>query len=212
MSNPGFLKESEFLESFTMRGIILVLLSLYAATSYADTPWYVGGGVGLTKLSQDLDIPNSTGIYFDDNGNSIQLFVGFEIDSRWAVEGGYIDFGDSKDTGSIIFPPIPSTLKFEADGWYVNAQYHIPVGEVGSFDLLGGWILGDSKTSNWNPNIPDSTNSEDHNDSGMMIGVAFTMKTTDTIYVRGTATYYNLDYDGVIDKPYRLGLDLIYDF
>jgi hypothetical protein len=215
MSNPGFLKESRFLESFTMRGIILVLLSLYAATSYADTPWYVGGGVGLTKLSQDnyptlLDGSPANTMDFDDNGNSIQLFAGFEIDSRWAVEGGYIDFGDAKDSGVSNLPipvTIPTNIKFEADGWYVNAQYHIPVGEVGSFDLLGGWILGDSKTKS---SILGT--SETHNDSGMMIGVAFTMKTTDTIYLRGTATYYNLDYDGVIDKPYRLGLDLIYDF
>jgi hypothetical protein len=195
-----------------MRGIILVVLSLFAATSFADTPWYVGGGLGLTKISQDKPRPNTTGLDFDDNDGGIQLFAGYELDSRWAVEAGYIDFGDADDKGTIIFPPIPTALKFEADGWYLNAQYRIPVGNVGSFDLLGGWILGDSKTSAWNPDIPNSSISATHTDSGMMIGVGFTMKTTDTLYLRGTATYYNLDYDGVIDKPYRLGLDLIYDF
>ena len=196
-----------------MRGIILVVLSLFAANSFADTPWYVGGGLGLTKISQDGVRPNTVNLDFDDNSGGIQLFAGYELDSRWAVEGGYIDFGDADDNGTIVNPfPIPNNLKFEADGWYLNAQYHIPVGDVGSFDLLGGWILGNSDTTSTNPNIPGSAITEDHNDSGMMIGVGFTMKTTDTIYVRGTATYYNLDYDGVIDKPYRLGLDLIWDF
>ena len=196
-----------------MRGIILVVLSLFAATSFADTPWYVGGGLGLTNISQDKPRPNTTGLDFDDDDGGIQLFAGYELDSRWAVEGGYIDFGDADDTGEWVNPfPVPQSLKFEADGWYLNTQYRIPVGNAGSFDLLGGWIFGDSKTSAWNPNIPGSTISEDHTDSGMMIGVGFTMKATDTLYVRGTATYYNLDYDGVIDKPYRLGLDLIWDF
>ena len=190
-----------------MRGIILVLLSLYAATSYADTPWYVGGGVGLTKLSQDRSFGNNT-LNFDDEGNSIQLFAGFELDPRWAIEGGYIDFGSAEDSGVVNGPPIPVAVKFEADGWYANAQYHIPVGDVGSFDLIGGWILGNSKTRDTLANATIDT----HNDSGMMIGVAFTLVTSDTIYLRGTATYYNLDYDGVIDNPYRLGLDLIYDF
>jgi hypothetical protein len=190
-----------------MRGIILVLLSLYAATSYADTPWYVGGGVGLTKLDQDASFGNNT-LDFDDNGNSIQLFAGFELDSRWAIEGGYIDFGSADDNGVVNGPPIPVAVKFEADGWYVNGQYRIPVGDVGSFDLLGGWILGNSKTTDTLANATIDR----HNDSGMMVGVAFTLVATDTIYLRGTATYYNLDYDDVVENPYRLGLDLIYDF
>ena len=192
-----------------MRGIIFVLLSLCAATSYADTPWYVGGGLGLTNISQDSERPNTNNLDFDETGNGIQLFVGYELDSRWAVEAGYIDFGDASDDGTLINPaPLPTAIEFEADTWYLSAQYHIPVGDVGSFDVLGGWALGDSKT--WNPLVAGASDS--HSDSGLMLGVAFTMKATDTVYLRGTATYYNLDYDGVLDNPYRLGLDLIYDF
>ncbi|MCP4000963.1 MAG: porin family protein [Gammaproteobacteria bacterium] len=198
-----------------MRGILLVVLSLCATTSFADTPWYLGAGVGVTKLSQDQNLANVDHSY-SDNSNGFQVFAGYEIDSRWGVEGGYIDFGDTESSGTrtLAGPPFsqPDKIKFKADGWYINGQYHLPISNYGSLDFLGGWILGDGKTTNWNPSAICCSVSDNNSESGLMLGLAFTIKLTNTVYVRGTGTYYGLDYDNNIDNPYRLGLDLIYDF
>ena len=212
-----------------MRGIILIMLSLSATAALADTPWYVGGGLGLTDLNQDVDVdPPADNVTvsnnFDEFADGYQLFGGYEITPRWAVEAGYVDFGEADDGGSItidapdipgfggdpVSTTVPTKLEFSADGWYANLQYHFPVGDAVSFDVLGGWIFGESRTK---LKLPGSAKvSDSHSDSAFMAGVALTLKATDTIYVRGGITYSNLDFDGVLDNPYRFGLDLIYDF
>jgi opacity protein-like surface antigen len=207
------------------------MLSLGATAALADTPWYVGGGLGLTDLNQDLDVdPPADNIRVDNDFDGLEtgysLFAGYEITPRWAVELGYIDFGKADDGGLVTvlppelppgFDPLPpvqtdikTDLEFTADGWYANAQYHIPIGDMLSFDLSGGWILGDSRTKLKIPGNPTLT--ESHNDSAFIGGVALTVKATDKIYVRSGISYSNLDFDGVIDNPYRFSLDLIYDF
>jgi hypothetical protein len=210
-----------------MRGLLLVFLSLLATNALADTPFYVGGGYGWAKLSQDVSLAGDTN--FDDESGSYTLFAGFEYNDRIAFEGGYIDFGDVDDSASdsriavpLFCPPICDTIttntktKFEADGWYVNVQYHFPVGNSGSFDVMGGYIYGDSKTtiSSTDPDtILDIKNDNpDSDDQGMMFGLAYTYQLTPALYLRGAGNYYKLDFDNVIDDPYRLSLDLIWDF
>jgi hypothetical protein len=208
-----------------MRLLIMILASLLATQAMADTPFYVGGGYGYAKLKQDLNVEGGTN--FDDESGSYTLFAGFELTERIAFEGGYIDFGDSDDKASdtqqlglicnpIFCPTFTSTFKtkFEADGWYANAQYHFPMGNSGSLDLMGGFILGDSRTTTTlgydNPNSVKL--SESSRDKGMMFGLGYTHQITHSIYLRGTGSYYKLDFDNVIDDPYRLSLDLIWDF
>ena len=209
-----------------MRVLILTLTTLLATNALADTPFYVGGGYGLAKLKQDLDPDTVGGTDFDDDSGSYTLFVGFELNERIAFEGGYIDFGDVDDKASdtqqlgLLCPPICQTFttkaktKFEADGWYANAQYHFPMGNSGSLDVMGGFIFGDSKTKTTlgynNPNPVKVSDSSD--DSGLMFGLGYTHQITNSLYLRGAGTYYKLDFDNVIDDPYRFSLDLIWDF
>lgn len=219
-----------------MRGLILIAMTLGTATAYADTPYYVGGGLGYTEISQDLDLqPVGDGFNvdndFDDYSTGFTLFAGYEITPRWAVEAGYIDFGDADDSGRItadipgVPNPIPggdpwlfepttidigaSNLKFETDGYYVNGQYHFPVGDSLSLDLLAGWFWGDSRAT---LKLSGETVSDSSSDSGAMVGGGLTFKITDVFYVRGTLTYFQVDFDGVIDDPYRAGVDLVWDF
>jgi hypothetical protein len=208
-----------------MRVLILILTSLLATNALADTPFYVGGGYGLAKLKQDLDPDTVGGTDFDDNSGSYTLFVGFELNNRIAFEGGYIDFGDVDDktttencstilSSTFCVDPTNSKTKFEADGWYANAQYHFPMGNSGSLDLMGGLIYGDSKTrtSSTDPSLNLDIPSDDSDDAGLMFGLGYTHQLTPTLYLRGAGTYYKLDFDNVIDDPYRLSLDLIWDF
>lgn len=215
-----------------MRLIVVALTSLLATSALADTPFYVGGGLGYSKIAQDQDLAGFddaqaggleiSNLNFDDDDTGLSLFAGYEITERWAVEAGYIDFGDAKDNANVTFsqppgsnlPPAPeipngASIKFEMDGYYVNGQYHIPVSNYGSLDLIGGWFFGDSRTTG---RIFEDTLSDSNTDSGVMAGVAFTLKTTDTIYVRFSGMYFQLDFDDVVDEPLRLGADVIWDF
>jgi hypothetical protein len=210
-----------------MRVLILILTSLLATNALADTPFYVGGGYGWAKLKQDGSLGGPTEI--DDESGSYTLFAGFEFNDRIAFEGGYIDFGDTDDKASETSIAVPTlcTLfgvcdtittsyktKFEADGWYINAQYHFPVGNSGSLDILGGFVFGDSKTTNiFGPDNPNPVKVHDSStDKGMMFGLAYTYQLNPTLYLRGAGNYYKLDFDNVIDDPYRFSLDLIWDF
>jgi opacity protein-like surface antigen len=204
-----------------MRVLILILTSLLATQVMADTPFYVGGGYGYAKLKQDVDIPGDTN--FDDESGSYTLFVGFELNDRIAFEGGYIDFGDVDDKASapncliilvtpVCGPDINTKTKFEADGWYANAQYHFPMGNSGSLDLMGGIVYGDSKTKTNNTDTGNKIGSDDSDDSGLMFGLGYTHQLTPTLYLRGAGTYYKLDFDNVIENPYRFSVDLIWDF
>ncbi len=205
-----------------MRGLILVITTLTATNALADTQFYVGGGLGLTKLEQgDSGITGNADVKFDDDDTGISLFAGYEITERWAVEGGYVDFGDARDSGdrTIDAPPgsglPPITIEnYEFDGYYVNGQYRIPVSDWGSVDLVGGLIFADSRAEisliQGDEFVRDQSASD--SDEGLLLGTAFTLKATDTIYVRGTAMYYDIDFDNTLEEPLRLGVDVIWDF
>ena len=210
-----------------MRGLILVIASLAATNALADTQFYVGGGLGLTKFEQgDGDITGNADVKFDDDDTGITLFAGYEITERWAVEGGYIDFGDARDSGDRTINPPPgsglppitiensSRIDYEFDGYYVNGQYHIPVGGWGSVDLVGGVIFADSRAEisliQGDEFVRDRSASE--SDEGLLLGTSLTVKLTDTIYLRGTAMYYDIDFDNTLEEPLRLGADVIWDF
>jgi hypothetical protein len=210
------------MQEVVMRGLLLIFMALLATNALADTPFYVGGGYGWAKLKQDVDT-NDNGD-FDDNEGGFTLFAGFELNDRIAFEGGYIDFGDVDDSFTqevpltlLPCPPacttVPRKIEFEADGWYVNAQYHFPVGNSGSFDVMGGFVFADS-TTKVKPDQGDTgpTLRDDSTDKGLLFGLAYTYQLNPTLYLRGAGNYYKLDFDNVIDDPYRLSLDLIWDF
>jgi len=210
-----------------MRGLIVVVASLIATNALADSHLYVGAGMGLTKFKQDgNELTSEADIKFDEEETGISLFAGFEITPKIAIEAGYIDFGDVRDTGGrLIAPPAGSgfspvliedsaRLEYEFDGYYINGQYRIPLGDRASVDLIGGLIFADSRATislvqgdEWIRDESASTS-----DEGALVGAAFTLKATDAINVRGSLTYYQIDFDNTLDEPIRLGVDVIWDF
>ena len=196
-----------------MRVIILVMVLLSAKISFAETPWYVGAGVGMTNYQGDSinNVPQAS-IDVDGWETGFSLFGGYQFNERWAVEAGYTDFGEAEDfdpNGQII----GIGVNLESAGIYLNGQYHIPLSNSFSLDLVGGWLFGEADAKEvFPPNTGGTPQSASFNDNGAMLGLAFTWQMARSFGLRGTANYYMIDYDNTIKKPWRLGADFIWNF
>lgn len=196
-----------------MRVMILIVTLLGAKISFAASPWYAGAGFGMTNYKGDSlnDVPMAT-IDVDGWETGFSLFGGYQFNERWAVEAGYIDFGEIEDfdpAGQII----GIGVNYESSGFYLNGQYHIPLNNSLSLDLVGGWLFGEADASEvFPPNTLGTPQSASFNDNGPTLGLAFTWQVARSFGLRGTANYYLIDYDKTIKKPWRLGIDAIWNF
>jgi opacity protein-like surface antigen len=201
------------------RGIVVALLSLSAFAAQADTPFYAGGGIGVTDYDQQVSLGNEITGDIDISGDAmgVQIFAGIELDPRWALEIGYLDFGTRKESVTVDSDPI-ATFKYESRAAYLNGQYHIPVGDTVSVDLSAGWAFGKAKASLESRGGFDAPASrDDYSDNGLMLGLGVTVKVTELVYLRATGSYFDLTYDedgagDFTDEPMRLGIDAIIDF
>jgi len=201
-----------------MRGLIVVVLSLCVTGAYAETPFYVGGGFGVTDIDQKLQISDLNGPV-DASGDAmgLALFGGFELTPNWAFELGYIDFGSVQ--ADFVQPIGPGRFKLDTTAAYLNVQYHIPLGDEISLDLAFGGTYGKSRASAVfdDPSIVGANFRETETEYGYMAGVGVTIKVLDIMYLRGSANYFDLTFDeraaeDVIDAPLRIGIDAIVDF
>jgi OOP family OmpA-OmpF porin len=193
--------------------MIFIMVLLSAKISFAETPWYVGAGFGMTNYQGDSvnDVPQAN-IDIDSWQTSYSLFGGYQFNERWAVEAGYVDFGETDDfdpNGQIL----GIGIDYETSGFYLNGQYHIPLNNSLSLDLVGGWLFGKADANEvFPPNTGGNPQSASFNDNGAMLGLAFTWQIARSFGLRGNANYYTVDYDNTIKAPWRLGADLIWNF
>lgn len=196
-----------------MRNLIVILASLVTTQAMAgETPWYVGGGLGMTSYQQGstVDDIQQANIEFDSMESGYQLFGGYQLNDRWGIEAGYIDFGETDDLDPNA-QIIGVGLNFESTGFYVNAQYQIPFAQRFSADLSGGWLFGEADASLFVPN-GSSQDFDSGSDNGFTLGAAVTWLATDSFHVRGGLNYFAVDYDNVIEEPWRVGVDAIWNF
>ena len=187
------------------RILLLLLITLPANTSWAaDSRWYLGGGIGITNFSLDSSISGAAPD-IDSKESGLQLFAGAKIGSHWAIETGFVYFGEAQGFDNAQ----NAELNYSAYGLYANGQYHIPLGKKASLDLMGGWLLGKAEAEK---KATDNPGKAKFDDNGGMVGLGFTWLSTDTVYLRGTANYYLVDFDKGIKEPWRLGVDVIWDF
>jgi len=199
-----------------MRVLILIMLVLSAKISFAETPWYAGAGIGMTNYQLGSAITPEGDVDIDSWETGFQLFGGYQFNEQWAIEGGYIDFGKAEDydPNALELSPgnfIGSSLALETKGLYVNGQYHIPLNNSLSLDLVAGWLFGEAESTQAIDNdfSPDKLS---YDDNGAMLGLAFTWQLARSFGLRGTANYYMIDYDNTLKKPWRLGADIIWNF
>jgi OOP family OmpA-OmpF porin len=196
-----------------MRVLILIMMVLSAKISFAETPWYVGAGIGTTNYQGDSvnDVPQAN-IDIDGWQTSWSLFGGYQFNEKWAVEAGYIDFGETDDydpNGQIL----GIGVDYDSTGFYLNGQYHIPLNNSLSLDLVGGWLFGEANAKEvFPPNTLGTPQSASFTDNGPMLGMSFTWQLARSFGIRGTADYFAIDYDSTIKNPWRLSADIIWNF
>lgn len=122
------------------------------------SPWYAGLNAGFSNTSIDdasinsdlLTVPGITSARTtskneDDTG--FKLFVGYQVNSNFALEGGYADLGKFKvDTAmTILGSPATGRTEIEVTGWNVDAVGIVPIGK--NWSILGrvGVIRADVK-------------------------------------------------------------------
>ncbi|MFT3859689.1 MAG: outer membrane beta-barrel protein [Aquabacterium sp.] len=80
----------------------VIALACGMAQAQSNSPLYIGGTIGQSKIS--VDFPG-----FDETDTGYKIYGGYQINPNFALELGYANFGEASHS----FP-----AKFEADAFY----------------------------------------------------------------------------------------------
>ena len=107
----------------------LALTASMAARADVQPGFYMGAGVGSTKINDD----GFDGIDFDDGDTGFKIFGGYTFNQNFAIEASYFDFGEA--SGS--FNDFGDTVNFDVgvSGLGAFAVGVLPLGDM--FSLFG---------------------------------------------------------------------------
>lgn len=100
--------------------LLAVLVMAVVGTAHAADPgWYVGASVGGARTNasaSDYDAALSGLGYtatssIDDSATGWKLFGGYSFTPNWAVEGGYVDFGEVGSHTVVSAPALPTAVE-----------------------------------------------------------------------------------------------------
>tara|TARA_B110000977_G_scaffold194755_1_gene271945 strand:+ start:759 stop:1370 length:612 start_codon:yes stop_codon:yes gene_type:complete len=129
-----------------MVGVAAAIIAASASFAERGNPseWYIAGSIGQAEydlsLSDFADIDDGSIISasLDDSDTSYSLYGGFRINQYFAVEGGYLDLGESalsaQSDGSELYFAGPLNLVAEVDGFNIGGKGIIPINE--KFELF----------------------------------------------------------------------------
>jgi OOP family OmpA-OmpF porin len=124
-----------------------VLAALMAGPAFAqqrddDRPgrnlegFYLGGGVGDFSSAVDeidnLDDVDDVGIDFSDSDNATKIFAGWNFNRFFAVQGDFVDFGESSGA---VTPSVNGTS--DVQGFAPSIVGTLPVGPLDLFARVG---------------------------------------------------------------------------
>ena len=98
--------------ALTAAGVLLAACGAQAQTTDTrlrmDSGFYLGAGVGSSEMR---DLCTTVGGACDDQDVSWNVFAGYQINRNWAVEAGYVDFGDATTSGFVAGVPIRARVR-----------------------------------------------------------------------------------------------------
>ena len=181
--------------------IITIGLMSFALISHASEGFYAGFNYGQASWDVTLDdvafLDDGSIISasLDDSDTSYSLILGYQFNPNFALEGGFIDFGElnvdaTSDGTGFLYAPGPVNLNASADGLFFNAKGIIPLSEM--FSLYGklGLLMWDAEVT-----LSDSTgrisDSDDGND--LFYGVGGSLNITRSLALNADYSLYTLD-------------------
>lgn len=124
----------------TTRVVALLCTAALPLTALADPGLYVGGSIGNAHLDDDFD-----SFFIDTDTNAYRLFAGLQFSDSFAIEAGYLDFGefsDSVDLGGLL-----SRTEISGDGWTLGGTLSMPLSDNLSLFGKGGVFFWDADIS-----------------------------------------------------------------
>lgn len=170
-------------------GALLSVL-LVPSTGYAQ--FYVGAGGGQTEF-HDLDEVQAAcatvgaTCSVDDTDTGFKLFAGYRFSEYLALEGGYVDLGESVADSAV---PVTATAALTAEGGFVSILPQIPIGTVGAiFGRIGlSAVKAELRASGGGASFKDSSGA-----GGVVLGVGGEVNLTEQVSIRGEWERHSFD-------------------
>ncbi|MBN7796837.1 outer membrane beta-barrel protein [Parahaliea mediterranea] len=168
---------------YTVAIAALAGVALASPSLAEDTGFYVGGSVGYAYLQGDGGTKiEDQDFEFDDDDVGYKVFAGWQVLSFLAVEGGYVDFGEVKDT-----TPLTRT-RIATDGWSAFAVGNLPLGFIDLFGKVG--VIRYDADLDFDGSNSSFKDSESGTDAAYGLGAAIELG---SFAIRGEWEYFDVD-------------------
>lgn len=179
-------------DQFRALAAACVLLAALLAPSAGHAELYVGGGGGQSKfhdLEQVRTACTTVGATcaVDDTDTGYKVFGGYRFARFIALEGGYIDLGESAADATV---PVTATAALTAQGGYVSLLPQIPLGTVGS---LFGRIGLSAVEAELTAQAVGVSFSDSSGAAGLVFGVGGEFHLTEQLSLRGEWERHSFD-------------------
>lgn len=163
--------------------LVLMAVSSTAYTQEITDGFYLGGGAGHTDQKDACDdIAGSC----DDTDTGWKLFVGYEFNPYFSIEGGYADLGESDADTTVL--GIPVSAEAEVDGFFLAGLAAWPVNDAFS-------IFGKLGLIAWDVDVDASGGgvsvSDDESGTDVLFGIGAQYNFIDNFGIRAEWERYN---------------------
>ncbi len=109
----------------------------------ASAQWYLGAGLGQSKFKGELGCDNTAPFSCSDTDTAFKIFGGYQVNSNFAAEATYQDFGKTELSGGGI------TAAIKSHAFDVSALGMLPFGGgLAAYGRLGMYAASSDGTSN----------------------------------------------------------------
>lgn len=177
--------------------VLLLCPFVFSSAAFASGDFYVGGSVGVTHPSANLDA--GTGL---DDGNSFTLTGGYWLAPNLAFEISYTDFGDNDVLGYL------PAISFNATGVSYSAVGYYPfTSKLDGFAKLGAIT--------WNVNIRDQEGTSEFgvsNGTQLHLALGLSYEISDKLNAIAEVQRNNFNGNGLSYKLSNLSIGARYHF
>jgi OOP family OmpA-OmpF porin len=160
--------------------VAIALTMVSSAVWAADAHFEWGIAAGLSKVTVK---DTSLALDFKSKGFVLNPYIGYQFISYAAVEGGYIAGGKTRDQQGI------KTQIVKNDGWYLSGVGTWPINDTYSVYGRLGYVLWDSKSTEFIVNAPKTSGSS----GNALLGIGGGYRVGDTIKLRLEYQRSNID-------------------